>query len=242
MPERFTAYGAAHFAVLVLGAVVLVACIGLGRRLARRDPDAERRLRFAWCAAIVVIQVASHLHAFAPGRYDVLTSWPIHFCDVAILAAFVALAFDLRPARTVLHFWGLVYSPFAFCLPTVQDGPALTGFWLFWVGHFQIVGSALYSFAVQGYRPRRRDLVVAIATTVGYAIAVLPVNLALGTDYGFVGRTSPPTEFLGPWPARVVVLVALQSLGCLVLYCVTRGTACVDGPSRGSSGDGQEES
>jgi uncharacterized membrane protein YwaF len=46
-----------------------------------------------------------------------------------------------------------------------------------------------------------------------YAGAVIPVDLMVGANYGFLGPGKPglPTvvDFLGPWPARLAVIFAL---------------------------------
>jgi uncharacterized membrane protein YwaF len=81
---------------------------------------------------------------------------------------------------------------------------------LFWIGHTQILGSAVYLVAVQRWRPTIRDLGVAIVTTAVYILLVLPLDAALGVDYGNVGPGSSPTAFLGPWPLRVFWLLVLE--------------------------------
>ena len=52
---------------------------------------------------------------------------------------------------------------------------------------------------------------------------VLPIDLWLGADYGFVGNPPagviiPPfVAALGPWPQRAIILVALVPIGFVVV-------------------------
>ena len=67
----------------------------------------------------------------------------------------------------------------------------------------------------------------------------MPVNLWLGSDYGFIGN--PPADIkipafvgaLGPWPQRAIILVALAAFGFLVVLLpwriVARSNFCRPG-------------
>ena len=52
-----------------------------------------------------------------------------------------------------------------------------------------------------------------------YLALILPIDLWLGADYGFVGNPPsgiiipPLVAALGPWPLRAIVLVALVPIG-----------------------------
>jgi uncharacterized membrane protein YwaF len=85
-------------------------------------------------------------------------------------------------------------------------------FWLFWIGHLQILASALYLFVVLGFRPGTGDVGRAVAVTALYVALLVPLNGALGTDYGSVGPDPSSTEMLGPWPWRSVLLLGLEAL------------------------------
>ena len=83
-----------------------------------------------------------------------------------------------------------------------------------------IVGVAIYVVAVRGFRPTFPDLRVAIGAGLAYVALVFPVDLLLEVNYGYLGQALPnqPTilDWLGPWPWRVVAMMAL-GVGVMVL-------------------------
>ena len=120
-------------------------------------------------------------------------------------------------------------SLFAFILPILREGPDQLAFWVFWIGHVQILASAVYLVSVGGYRPRGRDVGIGFGTTCLYVVLILPVNVALDVDYGSVGPDPSSAGMLGPWPWRVLVLLMLEGLLFVVLWAI-----CKFRPSRES--------
>lgn len=72
---------------------------------------------------------------------------------------------------------------------------------------------AVYDLVVYRFRPTCSDYRLACRASVVYLLLVLPINLNLGANYGFVGNSRPETpsivDLLGPWPGRLAVIVAL---------------------------------
>lgn len=202
---RFDAFGAFHLLVLLAGVAAVVGACVLGRRWAGRR--AEKTLRFTWVGFTIVWQTFA-VAWFLVWDYDLATSLPLQLCDIAAWIAPLALLTQLRVLRAILYFWGIGLSTQAFITPITTDGFGHVGFWIFWLGHLQIVGSAIYDVAVLGYRPRFADLVSVVLISFGYLALVLVVNELTGGNYGYVGRATPRTltivDRLGPWPARVI--------------------------------------
>ncbi len=96
-------------------------------------------------------------------------------------------------------------------------------FWAFWLSHTIIAACAAYDVVVRGFRPGWRDLGIAVLASLIYVALVLPIDLWLGADYGFVGNPPagiviPPFVLaLGPWPQRAIILVALVPIGFVVV-------------------------
>ncbi|HYE02799.1 MAG TPA: TIGR02206 family membrane protein [Phycisphaerales bacterium] len=160
-----------------------------------------------------------------PPRFGIERAIPLQLCDLAGVVGGLALLSGSRFLTTTIYFWGVVLSTQAFITPIIKEGPALTRFWLFWESHTFIVGAAAYVVWVRGYRPRARDLGVGVLMTVAYAALVFPLNLALGTNFGYIGRPNPDpgarrtlVDALGPWPWRVLPLTALAMLAHLLAY------------------------
>lgn len=202
-------------------ALMFVAAVA-GR--AWRETPRERALRHAWGWMIVLVQGLALFWWFLPANFQFGASLPLHLCDLAVWAAAVAMLTERRWARTLLYFWGIGLSTQAFLTPTLDEGPGRPQFWLFWIGHTQIVGSAVYDVLVRGYRPRPRDLALACAVTLAYAAVTFVIDIAFGVNYGYVGQTSPdePTiiDRLGPWPLRVVWMSLLVAAVYMALWAV----------------------
>lgn len=220
--SEFRAFGPLHLASLVVWLGLLVAVVRLGWRW--RDRPRERLLRRAIGVSILVTQSLAEVWWKLPANFDPRESFPLHVCDLAVWAACVAMLTDWRWPRTVVYFMGLGLSTQAFLTPIVQVGPAQVRYWLFWIGHTQIVGTAVYLLVVCRYRPGLRDYLLAVGLTAAYVALILPVDLLMGWNYGYVGPSVPdaPTllDRLGPWPGRVVLMALMVWAVFTVMWLV----------------------
>lgn len=208
--REFTAYGASHLGavlVLVLGIVVLVA---LGRRL--RDPDDRlgRVLAVSLALAVVPLQV----RYFTPGYWNPERSLPVQLCDVAAVVAVVALWTHHRWAVALTYFWGITLTTQAVITPDLStDFPSLT-FLLFWVMHIGTVWAAVHLTWTRGIHPDWRRYALAVAVTAAWAVSVFCLNLAIGSNYGYLNAkpaAATALDLLGPWPWYVLAEVVLIS-------------------------------
>lgn len=195
-----------------IGAMV-VSCL-LGRSLLQRGrPDLEERLAGAWGGFVIAINLWSLIYWNLPAQFNLRESLPLQLCDLAALTTPLVLLSNWRWPRVLLFFWGIGLSTQAFATPTLLEGPAHMKYWLFWLVHLTIVGTAVYDLAVRRFRPRLRDLLLATTITVGLALLIAMLNSALGSNYFYIGNTRPerPTiiDKLGPWPERVFILAAI---------------------------------
>lgn len=237
--DRFQPFSAVHFVVVLVFIAGTTVLCGLGARW--RSTSRESRLRHGLAWANIAVQSYSVLWYLRPAAFKIDESLPLHVCDVCGWLACFALLREARWVRTLTFMWGLGLCTQAFVTPIVTAGPGYTRFWLFWLTHGLIVGTSVYLFVVLRYRPRLRDLGVALAWLWAYGFSAIAINLWLDTNYVFVGRTTPeaPTivDQLGPWPRRLIWMGAL-TIGILsAVYGVSRGIGrLVDG--RGAARDG----
>lgn len=198
---------------------LIISCILARRWLARGRADLEHRLAAAWGGFLICINIWSIVFWHLPGTFELAESLPLQLCDIACLLAPLVFLTDWRWPRTLLFFWGIGLSTQAFVTPTVEEGPAHMKYYLFWLVHLGIVGSAIYDVVVRRYRPTFRDLALAVAATIAYALVMVVLNHFLSAhlghpvNYGFVGDTlrERPTiaDKLGPWPRRVFIMAAI---------------------------------
>ena len=208
---RFEPFSAVHVAVVMLTAAVGTLIIWAGRRW--RDTPRGRRLDLWLAGAALLIWLVCNGAWLLPHKRSLASSIPIHVSDVIGLSLPLALVWGWRWIRAIVYFWGFALTTQAYITPDLADGPATAPFWMFWLAHMVILAGALYDVAVRGFRPIWRDYGVALLALVCYAAIVLPINVLLDVNYGYVGRATPdqPTllDHLGPWPRRLLPMGAL---------------------------------
>lgn len=202
--DSFDQFTPMHAVVVFIAASVLVGLCVLARR--GRDGNSATVVAKRWGAFIVAWQTLDM--AYYASKLDLQVSLPLHICDLVAWLAGLSLLTGRRQFRTMVYFWGIGLSSQAFVTPTVTVGPAHAKFWLFWVVHSNIVLSGLFDVIARGYRPTWRDLRFASLVTLTYGAVVIPVNMLLKVNYGYIGDSRPgaPTvvDKLGPWPLRVL--------------------------------------
>lgn len=219
MANVFVPYGGLHALSLAVCTVLIAAPSLLGRSLAK---ESEWTLRRGLAALAVCYWLAYNTWWNWHGL-DLRTGLPLQLCDFNGLVAPFALLTGQRWARATLYFWTSALTLQAFLQPALTAGPASLVFWAFWAAHTIIAACAVYDVAVLHFRPGWRDLGRALAISAAYAALVVPVDLWLGANYGFVGNPPAANEVppfiaaLGPWPQRAVILVALAALGFVVV-------------------------
>jgi hypothetical integral membrane protein (TIGR02206 family) len=214
--DVFTLFGTVHVVTVGACAVVLAAVGLLGGRL--RATSAEPHVRHA-LAIVALAYWFSYYTWWNWYGIDLVIGLPLQTCDVSELVAPLALLTRNRWLRSTLYFWTFAFATQAFIQPTLTVGPAHLVFWAFWLAHTLIAACALYDITALGFRPDWTDLMRALVAALAYAAIVLPVDLWLGANYGFIGNPPAGTpipamvEALGPWPQRLIVIFALAGLG-----------------------------
>jgi hypothetical integral membrane protein (TIGR02206 family) len=233
---EFRSFSWLHAVSLVwtVGAMAL-ACI-LGRRWRAQGGEGEikeQKLAGAWAGFMVCVNLWSLIYWQLPDNFTLRESLPLHLCDLACILAPLVFLTEWRLPRTLLFFWGLGLSSQAFVTPTLAEGVGHLKYYLFWLVHLSIVGSAVYDLSVRRYRPTARDLLWAVALSIGYCLGMVMVNHSLGSNYGYVGDTLPgaptPIDHLGPWPRRVFYMTAIVVVGFCAMFLISLAVDAVLG-------------
>jgi hypothetical integral membrane protein (TIGR02206 family) len=217
--ETFRAHGALHLVVvLAIAAATLVAIVVRRRR--GGDAQAVGPIERAIALGYAAMWAGTFVWLNTGPKHDPLTTWPLQLCHWVALADAIMLVRPWRPLRAVAYFCGLALCTQAIFTPSLVEGPAQWPFWFFWATHAMIVAAPAYDIAARGFRPAWGDWRVACLVAIGYVALILPVDLATGWNYGFVGPSKPDTpsivDVLGPWPARLAIIVAI-ALGAMTL-------------------------
>lgn len=217
--ETFSRFSVIHGVVVLVSIVLAALLIGYGKK----QPSQGRRrlrLRYGWTALLLQIAHNTYWIVFREGSGN---EWPLHLCDLAGFVAVAAFLTGSRPMGVLLYFWGSALSSLAFVIPVLTAGPATVEFWSFWLSHWVIVAGGVYLVLVERAMPTLRSAIVTALLTIGYGLLMIPVNEAMGTNYAYVARDSPPAAFLGAWPVpRLVLLGASVAVLVTVAYAAYR--------------------
>ncbi|MFR4222891.1 MAG: TIGR02206 family membrane protein [Akkermansia sp.] len=147
---------------------------------------------------------------------------PLHFCSLMTLVCFIALWFRKPWACAVAYFGVLTASVQGLITPMLYDGFPSAAFFAFFVGHGLLLISALYLPVVLGWRARPWDDVKTLGLCDAYLLLIIPVNVWLGTNYGFTRYAPAGTvlEYFGPAPWYLLTL-QLPALAILRLLYLT---------------------
>jgi hypothetical integral membrane protein (TIGR02206 family) len=208
--DDFTTFGTSHWVMLAIFLAGIWPVVRIGRSH-RGTPEALRFSR-GFAIAIPLFTVPMQIVDFLPGQFSFNTTLPLQLCDLAWVAATVALWTHHRFAVGLTYFWGLVLTTQAIITPALAEDFPSPKFLGFWGMHLLIVWAAIYLVWGLGLSPRWRDYVTTVATTAVWAVTVYCFNLATGTNYGFLNRKpggGSILDYLGPWPTYVIAEVAI---------------------------------
>lgn len=230
--DEFTTYGTSHLGAVVVLAVGVVAVLVAGR--VRDDPS--DRLGRVLALALLATTVPLQLLYFTPAQWNVQTSLPVQLCDVASFVAAYGLWTHRRWAAALTYYWGITLTSQAILTPDLSADFPHPVFLLFWVMHHGTVLAAVHLVWVRGLHPDWRGYRFAVATTAVWAVGIFGLNLALGTNYGYLNRkpdAATVLDLLGPWPWYVAAEVAIIAAAwALLTWPWARRGADRRGPAR----------
>lgn len=219
--EQFRAFEGSHLVMLAVFLVGIGVVIWWGRH--HRGQPQERSRRRTFAVLIAVFAGVLQVYQFTPGDYSLQTSWPFQLCDVAVIAVVLALWTRGPRATAFTYYVGLTLTIQAVLTPALDSDFPDPRFLAFWGMHLGIVWAACYLTWGLGWRPTWRLWAFSIGATALWAVGVVLLNLALGTNYGYLMRkpsTASVLDLLGPWPVYVLVEVVLISMVWLLVMTV----------------------
>src|SRR5713101_6489556 len=209
---RFVPYGVSHWmalGVVALGAVFLVL---FGRR---RRVTAARRMSRWMCGALLCFELPLQIYSMLPPQWDLASSLPFQFSDLAGMAAAWALWSHDRRAYALLYYWGLTLTPQALFTPDLRfDFPHLQ-FAMFWGSHGLVLWAAITMTWGLGFRPDWQSYRLAVAVSGTWLVLMLAFNFLAGTDYLYSnGKPAVRSllDLLGPWPWYLLSEAAMASI------------------------------
>jgi hypothetical integral membrane protein (TIGR02206 family) len=215
----FPRFGFEHLAALALLA-------GIGVLLCRflRRPGTPERIRTTarlGLAGFLAIGLGFALAEALPLRgHQWLDILPLHFCDLAVLLAILALATRGQTVCELLYFWGLSGTVIAMLTPDVDRGFPDTHCISFFSLHGGVALSAAVVAFGLGIPPRPGAHWRVFGLTNLYAAIIAVIDWRANENFLYLTRKpSQPTllDFMGPWPwyilaADVLALVIFRLL------------------------------
>lgn len=225
------AYGLTHLVPLSLLTAGIVAVVWLGRR--QRDAPKPSRFSRGFALAIPLTTIPLQAHEWVTD-FDLFIDLPIHLCDLAWMAAAVALWTHHRYPTALTCFWGLTLTTQGVFTPDVADFPDVS-YVTFWGLHLMVVLAAVYLVFGLELLPTWRDYGWTVATTAAWAAAAYVLNLVLDANYGYL-RYKPASgsllDLLGPWPLYVLNEILLVAGVWALIALGLRAWARQDGSTR----------
>jgi hypothetical integral membrane protein (TIGR02206 family) len=151
-----------------------------------------------------------------PGPFELGSALPLELCDLAVVAAVVALLTRNQVATAFAYYVALTLSVQGILTPALTQPFPTIRFFGFWTLHLLVVWAAAYLTWGLGFRPTWRLYGIVCSITIGWAVAAYALNVALGTNYGYLNHkpaSASLLDLLGPWPWYVVASVGIVAIG-----------------------------
>lgn len=200
--EPFVRWGIPH---LIAVALTLLA----GTCIALLGKKAAETVRLPFCRVLACILIGMFVVEFIWRHTGgVNTPWqenlPLHFCSVMVIISAIALWCRKRWACAVVYFGVLTASVQGLITPALADGYPSFSFFIFFFSHSMLFLAAIAVIFALRWRARRKDIVRSLLLMDAYLLAIIPVNMILGTNYGFTQESPVPgciLDYLGaaPW-------------------------------------------
>ncbi len=198
---EFIRWGTPHWGAL---AAILLGAAGVLLAGLRCGEQGRRHLCRALAAVILLEFVVEHivrqlLDSYGPWQENL----PLHFCSVMMVISAIALWQRTHWACAFVYFSVLTASIQALITPALLKGFPSVAFFFFFLSHGLLFVAALTIPIVLGWRTRRGDVLRCVLLGDVYLLCVIPLNIWLGTNYGFTQHgpvEGSILDYLGPAP------------------------------------------
>lgn len=199
--------------LLVIFGVGLVGAALLGA--SHRGTVRERPARRALAVGVALVGLTMQAYQLTPGDFDLDTSLPLQLCDLGTIAAAVALWTRDPRFAAFTYYVGLTLTVQAVFTPSLAEELPHPRYFGFWLLHFLVIWAAVYLTWGLRMRPSWRLYRTTVAATLCWVVAVFCLNLAAGTNYGYLNRKPSAgslLDLLGPWPWYVALEVLIVAV------------------------------
>ncbi len=199
--SEFTRWGAAHLGALAALLLFTAALLAFG---ARRS-EATRHLLCRGLALIIALEFVGELllrfclPSYGPWQENL----PLHFCSIMMVVSFIALWWRKPLACAFVYFGVLAASAQGLITPALDKSFPHIAYFIFFLSHGLLFVAALAIPILLRWRARRWDGAKTVLFGNAYLLCAIPVNIWLGTNYGFTQHgpaEGSMLDYLGPAP------------------------------------------
>jgi len=213
----FVLFGRSHLIASLLSLVVPAALVAL----TRANQKLDKPIRWMFAALLIGVWIWWYVLAYGRGWLTFGDALPMNLCDWATIVTIATLLVPNQKTYDLAYFWALGGTIQGMITPdTPYDFPEVR-FVIFFVYHGGIIAAVLYLTFGSRLRPWAKSIPRVIGWSFFYLVAAGAVNIALGTNYGFL-RAAPEHDslfrFLSPWPWYIPELIALGFLSAAIYY------------------------
>lgn len=215
--EAIVRWSVSHWGAVIVTSLVTLGIIG---GALRQSLDVRQKVCRGLAVVVGLIYAAdSSFILFTQHHGSWEQNLPFHYCSMMLLVATVALWTRHRTACWVLYFGALTACLQGLITPALEaDFPTLRYF-LFFCVHGILMPAALAVPLLLGLRARLRDVVISLLLMDVYLLCIHPLNLLLGTNYGFTRESPVPgclLDYAGPAPWYYLLL----QIPAFLLFCL----------------------
>lgn len=189
----------------------MLACVSLSLFFGGRRSAEAVRVRL--CRGLGVVMLLLTAAEFAYRALDPVPDpageyLPLHYCSVMMFISAYALWTRAKWASAMVYFSVLTASVQALITPALTFDFPHPRYFFFFLSHGALFLAAVALPVLRDWRARRWDPVLTLVLMDVYMACVIPVNLLLGTNYGFTQYAPPGSilSYLGPAPWYFFIL------------------------------------
>lgn len=202
MSNTFTNWSATHIITMGIITLVTTLLVFYGRKL-----KPQERIYFGRRLGLVMLLFFLFEYSWRTFTFGLATCvtqqmLPLHFCAFMTLVSIIALWFKSPWACALVYFGVLSASIQAIITPVLKEDFPQIAFFNFFISHSLLLMAAVVQIGVLGWRARLRDPLLCVLLMDAYVLAIHPINLWLGSNYGFTthGPAGTILSQLGPGP------------------------------------------
>jgi hypothetical integral membrane protein (TIGR02206 family) len=215
----FQLFGTAHLVALSVVILAIILLVIFGKRA---NENTRKIMRYSLAAILVVDEIGWHVWNAANGTWNIQTMLPLHLCSVFVVLSAYMLMTRSYTIYEFAYFLGIAGASQALLTPDagIYGFPHYRFFQII-LSHGCIIAAALYMTFVEGYRPTWNSLKKVLIGGNIYMVAVLFLNLAIGSNYLFIAHkpgTASAIDLMPAWPWYILVIELLAVGVSLLLY------------------------